>query len=430
MSEDVSIESTLVKTENTAGRTQWKNRSPILYLTFDGVMEPLGRSQVLRYLCGLSERGFCYKLISLERKHDLADTEALAETEELLRRCSVEWVRLPYHIGGPGAVLRNIRAMARSAQHLIRAHEIGLVHARAHVPAFIAWYLRLRCGTPYLFDARGYWIDEKVAEGLWFTRSWVYDIAKWLERRLFQSAGAVVTLTGIMADDLRAGVLKRKPGMPIAVIPTCADFDHFAPDSCSLSIVPVELRMRLEAKLVVGLIGAVNASYCFREGLVLFRLLKKRRADAHLLCITEQGEQVRALIREAGISDGDYTIARSRYQEMPDWMRLMDWGLLLLNETFAKRGSMPTKLAEMLACGVRPIQYGCNQEVTETVREMGSGVILTGLSLAALMRGVEEIMTKPLTSTDVEQAREKARAWFSVETGINKYESLLGQLLV
>ena len=265
MHENTSNSDTLRQTKGETQRKIQDSRRHVLYLTFDGVLEPLGQSQVLRYLCGLSGRGFLYTLISLERTEDLANKATVADTEELLRRHAIEWVRLPYQIGGPKAVLRNILVMARSARRLIRTRGIGMVHARAHVPALIAWYLRLYCRTPYLFDARGYWIDEKAAEGQWFTRPQVYASAKWVERRLFRSAAAIVTLTGVMADDLRAGTLQGNQQLPIVVIPTCADFDHFSPDSCSLTSVPFELRMRLEGKLVVGMMGAINASYCVRE---------------------------------------------------------------------------------------------------------------------------------------------------------------------
>jgi hypothetical protein len=429
MPEDISSSPATSQVEAKFQRKAEDNRKHILYLTFDGVLQPLGQSQVLRYLSGLTERGFTYSLISLERERDLANSQAVRETEELLRRHTIEWVHLPYQIGGVKGVLRNIRTVATSARRLIRARRIGLVHARAHVPAFIAWYLQLLCGTPYVFDARGYWIDEKAAEGQWFTRPQVYAAAKWLERRLFKSAGAIVTLTGVMADDLRSGILKSKQHIPIAVIPTCADFDHFSPESCSQSTVPAELQMRLQNKLVIGMMGAINASYCTHESLVLFRMLRERRADAHLLCVTEQGTQVRALLREAGISEDDCTITQSRYQDMPDWMRLMDWGFLLLNETFAKRGSMPTKLAEMLACGVRPIQYGCNREVTARVCEAGSGISLADLSHSALARGAEQISTTPLLPAAVRRARDEARCWCGIESGINKYKTLLTQLV-
>lgn len=400
----------------------------VLYLTFDGVLEPLGQSQVLRYIYGLSDRGFLFSLISLEREKDLSNIDAIRETEELVCQHQIQWIRLPYQTGGAKSVLKNIYTMARSASSIIRKNNVGLVHARSYVPTLIAWYLRLRWEKPYIFDARGYWIDEKAAEGQWFTHPRVYTCAKWLEKYLFQSARAIVTLTAIMADDLRS-ILKPAQETPIVVIPTCADFDRFSPDSQLPSAVPVEVNKRLKGKLVIGMMGAINTSYCVREGMLLFSMLRERRDDAHLLCVTQQTAKARMLVHEAGISDDDCTISQSSYQDMPDWMRMMDWGLLLLNETFAKRGSMPTKLAEMLACGVRPIQYGCNREVAAKVREAGSGIVLPELSNLALERAAETISATNLIPTTVLQAREDARSWCSVEYGVDKYESLLTQIL-
>ena len=44
-----------------------KGKPNILYLTFEGILEPLGRSQVLRYVRDLNEQGFRYTILSLER---------------------------------------------------------------------------------------------------------------------------------------------------------------------------------------------------------------------------------------------------------------------------------------------------------------------------------------------------------------------------
>jgi glycosyltransferase involved in cell wall biosynthesis len=412
--------------ENTFPFPSGNRGSRILYLTFDGVMDPLGHSQVLNYLIGLAERGFAYTIVSLESQSNLSHHAAFQQTLELLRRSSIEWQPLPYRTGGP---IKNIRSMARSAGRIIRSRGVGLVHARSYTAAFVAWMLRFRYGTQYLFDVRGYWIDEKVAEGQWFTNARVYALAKRLERLLFRSAAGIVTLTGVMADDLRAGLLKDKPKIPVVVIPTCADFDRFRMDSLPSSAVSPELQQRFEGKLIIGMLGSVNASYCVQESLQLFSMLKGRREDAHLVWVTRQVEQARALVGKAGISENDFTIVTSSFEDVPDWIRIMDWGLLLLNETFSKRGSMPTKLAEMFACGVRPIQYGCNQEVRDRVLQSGSGVVLDDLSAAGMERAVEHIATTALSTEEVKRVREQTRAWFGLENGIDRYDKLLRQLL-
>ena len=40
----------------------------ILYITFDGITDPLGRSQILPYLAGLSKMGHTIHILSQEKK--------------------------------------------------------------------------------------------------------------------------------------------------------------------------------------------------------------------------------------------------------------------------------------------------------------------------------------------------------------------------
>ena len=56
----------------------------VLYVTFDGLLQPLGRSQVVRYLERLSDRGWQFCILSLERAQDLADSERVAALEAKL----------------------------------------------------------------------------------------------------------------------------------------------------------------------------------------------------------------------------------------------------------------------------------------------------------------------------------------------------------
>jgi hypothetical protein len=49
--------------------------SDVLYLSFDGVLQPLTFSQVVRVVAGLSRRGIRYHLLSIEQAADLDEGE-------------------------------------------------------------------------------------------------------------------------------------------------------------------------------------------------------------------------------------------------------------------------------------------------------------------------------------------------------------------
>ena len=405
-------------------------RKRILYITFDGVLEPLGRSQVLSYLDGLSKQGFKFTLLSLERQSDLADQSATEELEKELSSWGIRWTRRLFHSGSVTGVMKNFWSALRTARLVIKQDGICLIHARSYVPALIGLVLKPLTRVPYVFDMRGYWIDELADDGRWFKSRIAYNIAKRVERALLNSAAAIVTLTELQAQDLRNGELRGHPDKPVITITTCADYDEFSPQGHSDGVVSDEVKERLREKLVIGLVGSINSSYRIVESLSLFTLLLELRPDAHLLCLTRQLSLMDEIFREQRVPQTAYTLVSVNHRDMPEWLRQMDWALLLLNTRFSKRGSMPTKLAEFFSAGVRPIQYGCNEEVSEKVREAGSGIVLDGVSPAELRQGALAVASTALNSEGIMRARETTRSHFGVENGVRRYAELFDRLLL
>jgi glycosyltransferase involved in cell wall biosynthesis len=393
----------------------------VLYLTSDGILEPLGASQVVAYLVGLSRLGYRYRILSLEKESDLADDVAVTRLREQLRAEEIQWRFLPYRGGTAVRLARMYRNMLTFARQ--ESSGATLVHARSFVMGVLARRLYKLGGPPYIFDARGYWVDERAEAGRWFRLKPVYRLAKALEHKIARDAAAIVTLTDLQRDDFRA----RFPGKPVETITTCVDFERFRPEVFS-DKVPEQVRARITGKVVLGLIGSLNASYRIREGIRLFQFVREITPRAHLLCMTRQQDEMRVLLAEAGIRDEDFTIATASHSDMPAWIAQVHWGLLLLESTYAKRASMPTKFGEMLAAGVRPVQYGCNDEVAQIVRTIGSGIVLESTSDDRLRETACQIAAIGWQRDGLAEARERAREHFSLENGTMKYAQLLQQL--
>ena len=67
----------------------------VLYISLDGIMEPLGQSQVLKYLEKLSQK-YEINLISFEKSNDIQNSKLL---NEISKRCSdshIIWHRAKY----------------------------------------------------------------------------------------------------------------------------------------------------------------------------------------------------------------------------------------------------------------------------------------------------------------------------------------------
>ena len=66
----------------------------VLYITFDGITDPLGRSQILPYLTGLSKMGHTIHILSQEKENQFArEGEAVLE---LLKKYNIAWDHIDY----------------------------------------------------------------------------------------------------------------------------------------------------------------------------------------------------------------------------------------------------------------------------------------------------------------------------------------------
>jgi glycosyltransferase involved in cell wall biosynthesis len=114
---------------------------------------------------------------------------------------------------------------------------------------------------------------------------------------------------------------------------------------------------------------------------------------------------------------------------MPVWLRRIDWGLLLLETRPNKGGSMPTKLGEMFAAGVRPVQLGCNDEVRDWVVRTGSGITLPDASDDSLREAAAKIAGARDDRALLRRAREIAQPHFALSAGVDRYERLLRDVI-
>ncbi|NNF29018.1 MAG: hypothetical protein HKN73_17470, partial [Gemmatimonadetes bacterium] len=69
----------------------------VAYVSYDGLLEPLGASQVLPHVLGLAERGFRMSVVSFEKDGDLKDLDSVEALDQRLSCQGVDWTRFRYH---------------------------------------------------------------------------------------------------------------------------------------------------------------------------------------------------------------------------------------------------------------------------------------------------------------------------------------------
>lgn len=387
----------------------------VFYVTYTSIESHLGTSQVVRPLVALAERGFRYRLVSVESaegsnagswsRRQLA--AAGIDHHPILRRASESFAAPALHRRVLAQVLR-----------LARTHRPKLLHVRGYHPAAVARVVQQLLGVPYLFDARGYWIDEQLDHERWFTTQPRLLAARLMESELYRSAAAVVQLTEEAAEDVRNHVFCRwDPAKPCVSLPTACDFDDFRLPS------PAELEARARIPTVAW-VGSFNAAYDTEPALAFMRAFHRRQPNARLAVFTSQTEEAREILKQESFA---FTTETRAHHEMPEALRGVTFGFLLRANTFANRASMPTKFAEFVAAGVSPIHFGGNDDLRRWRARCGTGVTLEDLE-ASTLEAVAKHLSVNVDAGALQRARRTAESRFSLEAVAEGYATLLSRL--
>ncbi|MCB9647871.1 MAG: glycosyltransferase [Deltaproteobacteria bacterium] len=390
----------------------------VVYISYDGMSDPLGKSQVLPYLTGLAARGHRIELISFEKAPNPTPfREPVAP--------GVRWTGLRYHKAPtvPATAFDMTQGALTSflTAALVRA---DLVHVRSYVAATAALPLCRLARRPLLFDMRGLWPDERVADGTWSETGRVYKGAKAMERMLVHEATGITVLTNSMARFLRhEAPFRDRVRAPIHVIPTCTDLARFTPEG------PRDpgLEAALAGHRVLAYVGSFGGRY-LADDMARFYLAWRRHArPARLLVVSRQDpEQMRGVLSAAGVAD-ELVHRSASHAEVPVFLRSAHAGVFFHPVTLANRGAAPTKTGEMLASGL-PLAGNFIGDVAEVLAEPGAGVALPDFEDATLDQAAHRLASLAAKPDAATRCRAAAERWFSLERGLDAYEAVYAGL--
>lgn len=390
----------------------------ILYVSYDGMLEPLGQSQVLAYLEQLAGH-YDIHLISYEKAQDWPGRRSSAAADRI-RAAGIRWYPLRYHKTPTApATAWDICIGAATAIMLALRYRIRLVHARSYVAALIGLAVKKACGAPLLFDMRGFWADERVDGGLWLRESQLFAAAKAAERRLLLGADHVVTLTHAAAREIgRFPYLADRPP-PISVIPTCADFYRFRP--------PEQVPSH---PFTLGYLGSVGTWYMFDEVLTFYKLLQEQIGEARLLIVNrDEHELITEKLRAAGIAHDQYQLRTATHEQVPALIGRMTVGAALIKPAYSKLASAPTKLAEYLGCGIPCLGNAGVGDMTALIEDNQVGISLPGFSEAEQRQGVDRLLRLLEDRQLASRCVAVAKRHFSLEDGVAELASIYTRLL-
>jgi glycosyltransferase involved in cell wall biosynthesis len=389
-----------------------------IYITRNGLLEPLGQSQVMAYLRGLA-KGYRITLITYEKAADRADEARMARMRAECETLGIRW--LPQRFRASPKVIAPALSMLRMVWLLLRetrGQKARLIHARSYIPAAVALIVSRVTGVPFLFDMRALWPEELITAGRLRRGSWLHRAIVAAERTCLARAGAVVSLTEAAVLHLRRIYPEALAGHRIAVIPTCADLARFAPAAS-----PPTGR-------IIGCLGTVLSGWFRLDWLASFLAVAAARdPDARFeLTTLDDPRAVRAALDPAGQLGARLTIAPSAPDKVQEVLQRQTASVMFFTDGLSKLGSSPTRMGEILGCGMPVLANDGVGDVAAIIRRHRVGVLAASAAPEAMAQAWDALMALLAEPDIAARCRAAAEEVFSLEAGTRAYAALYREL--
>ncbi len=362
----------------------------ILYLSYDGMTDPLGQSQVLPYMTGLSGKGYSISLISFEKRKT---GYLFRATERILKEHKIKWIPLQYHKYPPVfSTLYDLFILKRQVKKIFYSGNLSIIHCRSYITSLVGLKYKFKYKKKFIFDMRGFWADERVDGVIWNLKNPVFNLIykyfKKKEIKFIQQADHLIVLTENAKSEIE-NILK-KNHMPVnvsnkvSVIPTCVDTDLFNRVNLNQHEASA-IRNKLEINqnsFVLVYTGSLGTWYRLDEMLNFYKELITDFPDAIFLVLTPDysilkdhllktgyiGKRQLPVISNYSIAENSFPvytyselknirggriILTSSYKSyIPIFLSLASLSICFIKPSYSKKGSSATKVFESLAMGV------------------------------------------------------------------------------
>ena len=383
----------------------------VLVITYWSYKEPLVQAYTLPYLrimAGLLEPGSTIFLFTLEKPGLALSAEERELRDNELRAYGIRCIERPYFRFGGRAMLgwlSNLLFLLRFS----RRNAVEALHAFGSPAGTSAHTVSRITGIPYVIDSYEPHAEAMVENGSWKRRSLAFKLLIRFEKWQTRSARAVLGTTAAM----REYAAKSYGYIPRVLIPrpACVDLDQFDPDA-PLTIERSELGFAHDDVVCIyaGKLGGIYLkdeifdflAACYRNWGNRFRVIMLSDAGH---------DELNRQAQRTGIPLAQFHLRQVAHREVPEWLRLADFGLNPVKPVPSKRYCTSIKDGEYWAMGL-PVVIPANiSDDSDLVAREGIGVVLEDLTTVAYERAVDrlEALIRRSRETQNEQSAFKAR---------------------
>lgn len=404
----------------------------ILFISYDGMTDVLGQSQVIPYLAALTKLGYAFTILSCEKPALLAKNRYYVE--KLLEGLPIKWHPIIYHKRPPViSSVYDVYALKRTARKLHASEKFEMVHTRPGIPSLIGLWMKKKFGVPFLNDIREFYADSRVEGGMWNKKKIhyriIYNYFTKKEKEAVENSDGIVCLTYAAKNIIEKWPQFNKM-LPMEVIPCSVDMKLFDPAN-----IDPESKSNLKNKLgiddqdlVISYLGSIGGWYLTNEMMEFFKLLSRKIPAAKLLFISpHQHEAIFQAATKSGISKDKIIVTNARRHEVPLLLSMSKFSLFFIKSCYSKKSSSPTKHGEIMAMGIPVITNNGVGDVAEIIEKYQSGFVVQDYSEASFLSVISSIANG--VSFDSTAIRHGAKEYYDLQNAVLKYAAIYDSIL-
>jgi glycosyltransferase involved in cell wall biosynthesis len=391
----------------------------ILYLTRNGLMEPLGYRQVYKYINILGRR-FPIFVISFEKSSGPNFEKHLLEFRRNVEE-KFEWHPIVYSRRyGFFSVIFGILTLVTKVATVCLRTKVTVLHARSYPAMFIGALLKPFFGYKLIFDMRGLWIDELISTGMFVEGSFRCAILRRLEYFSLRRSDCIVVLTKRTIKFLRARYLLQKEEDCWLVHNTFTDLTEFKP----------KLGTPVKSVEVGVCIGSILSGWFDIELLCNWLRLVLSEIESEFHIITS--DDIPSLVAEfkiRGINSSNLKIYSVEPSAVPEVLKNFSYGVMFYRQgLISELARAPTRLGEYFACGLPVVASSGIGDSESFFIDQRAGILIENNSddclrlaytrLRGILRDVETALT----------CRAIAEKHFDLMIGVEAYATLYERL--
>lgn len=405
----------------------------VLFISYDGMTDPLGQSQVLPYLTGLSKYGYDFTILSCEKSANYLLHKK--EIENLLRSFGIKWAPIAYHKKPPVfSTMYDVIQLYKKARKLHSQFAFDMVHTRPGIPALIGLKMKKKFGIKFLNDIREFYADSRADGDIWnlenFFSKKIYRFFKQKESEAVTKSDGIVCLT-YAAEKIIKSWPEYKLSIPLQVIPCSVDLNLFNPfhfDEEFKKHLRADLHIK-ENEFIVSYLGSVGSWYLIDEMIRFFKIISDHNTNAKFLFISPDAKaEILRLANKFNLDEKKIIVKKATRKEVPALLSLSEFAVFFIKPCYSKQSSSPTKHGEIMAMGIPVITNRGVGDVAEIIAQSKSGMVLSKLNeseyLSTALQMAEGI------SFENKLIRKSAVEFYNLENAIEKYNKIYERILV